>query len=576
MARQYLAEGLKGSIPFVPDTKSIVVESLPNGKTRARIPGRLSVCDCVNGNGRRYGKNVWEKNLQSGSSLMKSLSENAAWGLLEHPKDGQISLQSPICIRTVSAKLQEGKDENGKPVWEVVGEISILNPTLVPEAGRLLAMIEEGYCPRVSSRGFGSLVRNTSDGVDDVQDDYICEGWDVVMKPSFESAILKPATEDKTEESKTAIVPATTQISETTTDNAASGVIVTAIVTGGQPAVVTNATPGVKITTLEAEKAPTAAAPAPAKPLKEQAMNINEIKSQITSFRSQDPSKLGPQQFAEGMSSMGLLHQEIANYVAEDAKNSWKGQQLHGELSRIEGTWSETQLAPGKRASKLNEDNSKLMQVTKAVAQTAIGMKKKLGEAHKQNSRVSALLNEVTERGQNWRQRAKALESEVQKYKRRFMMASEALHQFAGKYKTDMTEMGRAHLTLEFKEKAAADAELSKLLKEATRPKALIPIRLALEGKITLETAKGILGGKISLDETLKSLKSATAQKVDESKKTAPPVAEGNNKPAAPAAGSPTAPVSEGVTIVSPKPTDPRELNEAIGMVNRLSKANAV
>lgn len=586
MPRQYLAEGLKGSFPFIADPKNIVVESLPNGATRTRIPGRFSVCDCINGNGRRYSKKVWEKNLQPGSLLTKSIQENAAWGLLEHPKDGQVTLQSPICIRTTAAKLQEGKDPEGKPIWEVVGEISILNPKLVPESARLVAMIEEGYCPRVSSRGFGSLVR-AADGIDDVQEDYVCEGWDVVMKPSFESALLSPTPESKPASAAESVKPApAAPISETApvTSNVATSV--TAVVTPGQPPVVTASTPGVKVTLEAAEKGsqvPTAGAPAPVKPTTEssqnKAMNVNEIKSQIAPFRSLDPSKLSPQRFAEGMSQLGALHQEVANFVAEDAKRSWQGQQLHDEIKAVEQSWSETQLVPGKKAHKLQEDNTKLMQVIKAVAQTALGFKKRVGESLKQSGRLTALLNEVTERGQAWRQQSKAFEGEATKYKRRFMMASEALHQFADKYKTDITEMGKAHLNLEFKEKIMASPELQTLLKEATKPKALVPIRLALEGKIEVAVAKSILEGKTSLDETLKGLKGATSSaapgKTNESKTAAAPSATEGTKPAASAAGSPTAPVSDGVTIVSAKPGDPRQLSEAVGMVERLSKATA-
>jgi hypothetical protein len=586
MARQYLAEGLKGSFPFIADTKNIVVESLPDGRTRARIPGRLSICDCVNGNGRRYSRKVWEKNLQPGSALMQSITENAAWGLLEHPKDGQVTLNSPICIRTTAAKLQEGKDKDGKAVWEVVGEISILNPTLVPEAGRLLAMIQENYCPRVSSRGFGSLVK-AADGVDDVQDDYICEGWDVVMKPSFESALLTPSPESVPAAEAIKGNTPTKPISETTqvvaNGSPVAAQITTVVAPAGQPPVVTSTTPGVQVT-LETERgsqAPTAGASAPAKsttqPSQVKTMNLNEIKTQITSIRSLDPSKLDPQRFAEGMSQLSTLHQEVANFVAEDAKRSWQGTQLHDEIKAIENSWSETQLAPGKKLTKLHEDNSKLMQVIKTVAQTALTFKKKIGESIKQATRQAALLNEVTERGQQWRQYAKAMEAEATKNRRRFMMASEALQQFAGKYKKDITELGKAHLALEFKDKIDKP-EFQALLKEATKPKALVPVRLALEGKITTDVAKSILEGKISLDETIKGLKggpSTTPAKTDESKSAAvPPVAE-TTKPAASAAGTPTAPVSGGVTIVSQKPGDPRELTEAVGMVTRLSKATA-
>lgn len=576
MAREYLAEGLKGSFPFIADTSKIVVESLPNGQTRTRIPGRFSVCDCVNGNGRRYAKRVWEKNFENGSTLMQSIAENAAFGLLEHPKDGQVTLQSPICILTTAAKLQEGRDQKtGKGIWEVVGEIGIVG---TEEGKKLTALIEAGYNPRVSSRGFGSLVKAT-DGIDDVQEDFICEGWDVVMKPSFESAVLNPQRESapapvKTTESKPAPAAPISETAPVTTTTDTT-VITTAVVPGQPPIVAV--TPGKQTNiTLEAERgsqAPTAGVSAPAKPTTESSqsktMQISEIKSQIAGYQGKDMSKLSPAQFAEGMSQLGSLHQEIANYVAEDVKRSYDGTRLHKQVEAIENTWSQTQLAPGKKASKLQEDNTKLMQVIKAVTQTAVALKGKIGESVKQQGRQAALLKEITERGQAWAQRAKAMQAEATKYQRRFMMASEALHQFANKYKTDITMMGKAHLTMEFKDKIDAP-EFQALLKEATKPKALVPIRLALEGKITTDIAKSILEGKVSLDETLKSIKGATqAAPVTESKSGAavPPVA-------APAKGSPTAPVSEGVKVMSTVPGDPRGLTEAVAMVSRLSTAS--
>lgn len=542
MARQYLAEGLKGSFPFIADTSKIVVESLPNGQKRTRIPGRFSVCDSVNGNGRRYGKRVWEKNLQNGSLLMQSISENSAFGLLEHPKDGQVTLQSPICILTMTALLREGKDEGGKTVNEVAGEIAIVG---TEEGKKLTALIEAGYNPRVSSRGFGSLVR-AADGVDDVQEDYVCEGWDVVLKPSFESAVLTPAREESVPESKIAPSPAA-PISETT---------VVAFLNGKEiPVTPVKSEPKIN---LESEAG--SQAPAPSKPVTESSqtktMQLSEIKSQITAFKGTAPARLAPQQFAEGMSQLSALHQEVANYVAEDAKRSWQGTQLHNEIASLETSWSECQLAPQKNVTKLNESNSKLMQVVKAVAQTAQTFKRKLGESAKREGRHSALLNEVTERGQAWRQHALAMEQEAVKYRRRFMMASEALFQLGGKYKADITEMGKAHLTLEFKEKITP--EVQKMLSEAKVPKALIAIRNVLEGKVSPEAPKGADG------------KPTTP--LAESKAAAPSATEGT-KPTAGAKGSPTAPVSEGVAVISTAPTDPRGVNEAISMVGRLSKA---
>lgn len=550
MARQYLAEGVKGAFPFVADVQKIVVESLPNGKTRTRIPGRFSVCDCINGNNRRYGKRVWEKNLSQGSTLMSAIAKNAAFGLLEHPKDGQVTLLSPISHLVTDAKLQPGRDVNtGKEIWEVTGEIQVLG---TEEGNKLRALIEAGYNPLVSSRGFGSLVR-AHDGVDDVQDDYVCEGWDVVIKPSFETAELNPPRDTVTAEAadpKAALSSPATTLAENAATPAAAPV---------PPA----APP--KTNTLETERGSQASTSGASTPVKTtessqvKTMNVNEIKQALATFKATEPSKLGPQQFAEGMSQLGALHQEVANFVAEDAKRSWQGTQLHDEIKAIENTWQEAQLAPSKRASKLNEDNTKLMQVIKAVAQTGLTFKNKLGESIKQAGRQSALLNEVVERGQAWRQLAKANEAESAKYRRRFMMASEALQQLASKYKADVTEMGKRVIQLEFAEKAQTP-EIQKALKEATKPRDLVAIRALCEGKKPNSPAGKTEGAPAKVDETKKQ---AAAPSVTEDKKPA----------ATPAEGNPKEPVTEGVTILSATPSDPRGLNEAIGMVTRLSKA---
>jgi hypothetical protein len=549
MARQYLAEGLKGAFPFIADVKNIVTESLPDGRTRTRIPGRFSVCDCVNGNGRRYGKRVWEMNLKEGSALMESVKRNGAFGLLEHPKDGQVDLRSNISHMVTAAKLQESKDaKTGQAVWEVTGEIQIIDAPGFPDGQRLRSLIEYcGYNPLVSSRGFGSLVR-AHDGIDDVQDDYVCEGWDVVIKPSFESAELKPNREISTAEAAT---PAASSSAAKITE-AQPQVTATATL-NGEPVPVTVTVPA-QTPTLAAAPGSQSQASAVAPPVKQQesssnTMNLNEIRTQITSFRSLKPNELGPQRFAEGMSQLGTLHQEVANFVAEDAKRSWQGTQLHDEIKGIETSWAESQMAPGKKAVKLTEDNTKLMQVIKAVASTGLVFKKKLGEALRQTGRQTALLNEVVERGQAWRTLAKQNEDEATKYRRRFMMASEALTALGAKYKADVTEMGKRVIQLEFKDKANTP-EIAKALKEATKPKDLVAVRNLLEGKDKTSPAPG-----------------------DKPAEGAAPITEDKKPAATPAEGAPKAPVSEGVTIMSQKPTDPRTLNEAISMVTRLSNS---
>jgi len=189
-------EGERGAVSFIVNRSKPFVTEERNGVSFSRIPGRFSICDSVNGNNRRYPKKVWEKNLADGSTLRQAIAKNAAFGLLEHPGDGRISLQSPICILVTDAKLQSGADEaTRKPVEEVVGEIIVVNTN---EGQKLRALIEVGYNPMVSSRGFGSVVK-ASDGVDEVQDDYVCEGWDCVLKPSFERAELFVPRENKEE-----------------------------------------------------------------------------------------------------------------------------------------------------------------------------------------------------------------------------------------------------------------------------------------------------------------------------------------------------------------------------------------
>ena len=158
-------------IAFSPDRTAIVESKDPlTGLTSKRIPGTLSVCDCVNGNRRKYGKRVWEKNLAKESILSGLMSRKASFGLLEHPADGKVDLRSPISHITVDAKLVEGVDEKSEKRWYVKGIIEVLD---TPEGKKLSALIEGGYDPMVSSRGYGSLVAGP-DGIDEVQEDFIC------------------------------------------------------------------------------------------------------------------------------------------------------------------------------------------------------------------------------------------------------------------------------------------------------------------------------------------------------------------------------------------------------------------
>jgi hypothetical protein len=491
--RQYLIEGATGAFPFIVDrSKPLVSESQPSGGSLTKIPGRFSVCDCVNGNNRRYRRPVWEKNLQTGSILQESIRRNAAFGLLEHPKDGVISLLSPISHHVTSAKMVESRDAAGKPVTEVVGEITLLD-TL--EGNKLKALIEGGYNPLVSSRGYGSLER-ASDGVDEVQEDYVCESWDVVIKPSFEQAELTPNRST----TNAVMAPKPTAESEDAAKCPECGALDLGTNKCSCGHVRKESKPNVKkhddsgeTTVTEAaknnlkESKPSTGAASPpaaasATPNKVNSMELNEIKSRIATLESLDPSKLPPTRFAESLTQIEELHQEVATFSAADPKRSWDGTKLHKQLESVAGKFSESAQAPVKQAKKLAENNVKLMKVINAVAQTALTYKSKLGESMKTKTESMKLKEELTRRGQGWKRVAEDRQTKYNGLHKDWTDSCEALELMAKRYHEDTTDLARRCMVLEFKEKTATPV-IQKMLKEATRLRHIAVIREMLEGK---------------------------------------------------------------------------------------------
>lgn len=574
--RQYLAEGLTGAVPFIVDrTKPIVTETKANGVSAACIPGRLSICDIVNGNGRRYRKPVWEKNLQPGSVLRESIKRNAAFGLLEHPKDGIVTLQSPISHQVTKAELVETVDpDTGKKSWEVVGEITLYNPTLIPESGKLLGLIEGGYNPLVSSRGYGSLSK-AADGVDEVQDDYVCEGWDVVIKPSFERAELTPDRSALTAVMAAPVAPNPTAESQK------------------QPK-----QPEVALTETLKESPPsqsggaaTATASVTTKQNSTKAMELNQIRSRITALESLEPSKLDPQRFAESVAQVEELHQQIAE-ACVDPKQSWEATKLHNALDRLSAKLSESMQAPGKQARRLSENNIKLMKVINAVAQTALTYKRKLGEALKQVGSNAKLINELTNRGQGWQRVAESRKGKFAALQEDFETACESLDIISKRYHEDTTELARRVIQLEFKDKLTP--ELEKKLQEATRLRHIAAIRETLTPK---EQKPAMNEEETSEKEKKKGVgdpkdgeKAAITPKPGEGSQTG----GGKTADVASSPGDVTskseskeqkdgkAPVTEdknlaptGPKVVLREALDPRGLNESVEMVKRLSTATA-
>jgi hypothetical protein len=507
-----LVEGERGAVPFIVDRKTPFVTENRNGISFTRIPGRFSICDSVNGNNRRYPRKVWEKNLAEGSALRESIKKSAAFGLLEHPADGKISLQSPICLLVTDAQLTESKDATGKPINEVIGEIMVVNTA---DGQKLKALIDTGYNPLVSSRGFGSVVK-TSEGVDEVQDDYICEGWDCVLRPSFENAELWVPRENESQEeikAKThekALAESSKGVNMwrvyqrfaymnygkpfgVLTDSEADDVIAKTGTLTPESIRELDQTFDVPKPVQEAKpapaqaKVPDPAPPPPAPPplsapksqVTETVMTHNEIKARIGQVRGIAIPK-DPARFAEGMNEIAQLHEEVANFVAEDNKRSWRGMQLHEELSRIEKTWSESALAPSRTATRLNENYTKVLRVTKVLGEAAVKIRKKLSETLSQQAEAAQLVEELTERGQAWVAVADKRKTQLTDLNHKLDVACEALDIMRDRYNEDMTEMGRRVITLEFGEKAKP---FEKALQDAQLPADIIAIREQLEGK---------------------------------------------------------------------------------------------
>jgi hypothetical protein len=130
------------------------------------VEGILATAEVKNGNGRYYAKDLWEREINKYSEIVK---ENRATGELDHPESSIINLKN------VSHIIRE--------LWwdgdHVVGKVEIL-PTV---SGNILkALIENNVQVGVSSRGMGSLKQVGE--VLEVQDDFELLCWDFVSTPS--------------------------------------------------------------------------------------------------------------------------------------------------------------------------------------------------------------------------------------------------------------------------------------------------------------------------------------------------------------------------------------------------------
>ena len=163
--------------PFTYTTPSIsLVEGLGNISSNKNIfvEGVLATVEVENGNGRRYSKELWERELQKfNKKISQGTTETV--GELDHPDSTIINLKNGS--HAIRKLWWEGKQIKGiLEVFSDPGEYGTVS-------GRILgAYIRNKLLFGISSRGMGSLEQVGE--VMEVQDDFDLLTWDAVSNPS--------------------------------------------------------------------------------------------------------------------------------------------------------------------------------------------------------------------------------------------------------------------------------------------------------------------------------------------------------------------------------------------------------
>ena len=156
-----------------------LTENVNKDNGNLMVEGILATAEIKNGNGRYYSKDLWEREMNKYSELIK---ERRAMGELDHPEATVINLKN------VSHIINEYWWDGDK----VMGKIEIL-PT--PSGQILKELVKSGVTVGVSSRGMGSL--EDRGGVMEVQDDFELLCWDFVSTPSNPDSFMHTLREGK-------------------------------------------------------------------------------------------------------------------------------------------------------------------------------------------------------------------------------------------------------------------------------------------------------------------------------------------------------------------------------------------
>ena len=144
-------------------SSSVLTESVNKENGNLLVEGILATAEVKNGNGRYYSRELWEREMDKYSQIVK---ERRAMGELDHPESQVINLKNVSHL--ISEYWWDGDN--------VMGKIEIL--------------------PTPSSRGMGSLEENR-EGVMEVQDDFELLCWDFVSTPSNPGSYMTTLNEGK-------------------------------------------------------------------------------------------------------------------------------------------------------------------------------------------------------------------------------------------------------------------------------------------------------------------------------------------------------------------------------------------
>jgi len=173
-------ENLMKLIKEVFETVNYLAEE-KDGKKSLFIEGPFLQAEVVNRNGRKYLKEIMEKEV--GRYVNQYVNKNRAFGELGHPDTPTINLDRVSHITT--ELRQEGNN------W--IGKAKILD---TPMGTIVKNLIEGGAQIGVSSRGMGSL--KSVNGVNVVQDDFhLATAADIVADPSAPDAFVQGIMEGK-------------------------------------------------------------------------------------------------------------------------------------------------------------------------------------------------------------------------------------------------------------------------------------------------------------------------------------------------------------------------------------------